>query len=141
MPDGAQLTRSTKWHITLVFLGEAAPSDVASALAGVSPPARFTLRLSGAGRFGSAAWAGIAGDLASLGVLRDRVRDALTAVGFPSEDRPFHPHLTVSYHSDRSIQRALAAHSGTEWTVDEFALVSSQNNEYTSLATWPLPPS
>ena len=138
LPAGARLTRAAKWHITLVFLGEAEPSAVSAALAGVTPPPPFRLRLTGAGRFGSAAWAGVAGDLASLGALSDRVREALTSAGFAFDGRPLHPHLTVSYHSDRAIQRALAGFSGPEWTVCEFALVSSLNQEYAQVAAWPM---
>jgi RNA 2',3'-cyclic 3'-phosphodiesterase len=107
-------------------------------LADVPSPGPFELRLSGGGQFGSAAWAGVEGDLAQLTELREDVREALTLGGFPSDERPFRPHLTVSYHSDGALRRALAAHEGDPWPVTSFELMSSTEGRYERLASWPL---
>jgi RNA 2',3'-cyclic 3'-phosphodiesterase len=40
-------------------------------------------------------WAGLAGDLAALGELQRAVTVATGALGFPAEERPFAPHLTL----------------------------------------------
>jgi 2'-5' RNA ligase len=127
-----------KWHVTLVFLGEAPPERVTSVLAEVPTPGPFSLLLKGGGRFGAAAWAGVDGDLARLTELRDAVRDALTLGGFPSDDRPFHPHLTVSYHQDALLRGALAGYAGRPWDVTTFALVESVEGRYEKVASWPL---
>jgi 2'-5' RNA ligase len=135
LPDDARLTAADKWHVTLVFLGEIEEiSDVASALSTMPTGGPFTLRLAGSGRFGSAAWAGVSGDLAALGALRESVRSALDH----ADPRPFQPHLTVSYHADRGLLAALSTHSGAQWTVAEFALVSSHDGVYETLRAWPV---
>ena len=140
LPSSAALTRTDKWHLTLVFLGEV-PDDridrVAEILAGVPTPGPFTLRLGGTGRFGKVAWAAVHGDLAELTALRDAAKAALDAGGFGSDDRPFTPHLTVSYRGDDATRRALAGYAGAPWPVTEFALVRSQDGVYSRVATWP----
>ena len=141
LPASARLTRPEKWHVTLVFLGEVDDSrrdEVAEILSGVVPPGRFALRLAGGGRFGEIAWAGLGGDLVSLAALQGELRSALAAGGFPSDQRPYNPHLTVFYHSDAATRRALAEFSGEPWQVAEFALVRSQDGDYEPLRAWPL---
>jgi 2'-5' RNA ligase len=140
LPASASLTHTDKWHVTLVFLGEVAEdqvTEVAGILRTVPVPGRFSLRLGGSGRFGAVAWAAVDGDLATLGDLRAAVKDALDARGFPSDERPFTPHLTVSYHGDEPTRRALAGYAGTSWTVSEFALVRSRDGAYEQLHSWP----
>lgn len=140
LPTSASLTPTDMWHVTLVFLGEVAEDqveEVAGILRAVPVPGRFSLRLGGSGRFGAVAWAAVGGDLAALGDLRSAVKDALDAGGFPSDERPFTPHLTVSYHGDEPARRALAGYAGTSWTVSEFALVRSRDGAYEQLQSWP----
>jgi 2'-5' RNA ligase len=89
-------------HLTLQFLGEVEAGRVdglLAALAVVSAPP-FALRLAGLGAFPSAArprvlWAGLGGDLGALGALQRAVTAATSALGFPPEERPFTPHLTL----------------------------------------------
>lgn len=124
--------RAEKWHVTLVFLGDVPDhAAVVDSLSALSRPAPFRLRLSGAGRFGSVLWAGLAGDLPALHDFRETVRSALP----PSDPRPFRPHLTVSYRFDRRLAAALEGYAGPTWTVDEFSLVSSLDGEYHRLWT------
>jgi len=111
---------------------------VASLLAEVPTPGPFSLRLNGGGRFGTAAWVGVDGDVGLLAELREGVRHALTLGGFPTDARPFQPHLTVSYHADGLLRRALAGYAGQAWAVTSFALVSSVDGRYEQLASWPL---
>lgn len=138
LPVDASLTRPAKWHVTLVFLGEAPPESVSSALCGVAPQGSFSLRLCGGGRFGTAAWAGVAGDLEALRSLQARVLSALSDAGHISDTRPYQPHLTVSYRGDRAIRAALADYEGDPWTVTEFALVESRDGNYEQLRAWPV---
>jgi RNA 2',3'-cyclic 3'-phosphodiesterase len=114
------------------------PESPAGLLAEVPSPGAFELRLTGGGRFGTVAWAGVEGDLARLTELRKSVRDALALGGFASDERPFQPHLTVSYHSDPDLRRALATYAGEPFPVTGFALVQSVEGRYDELATWPL---
>jgi 2'-5' RNA ligase len=121
-----------------VFLGEAPTDEVSAALDTVPVHESFSLSLSGGGRFGTAAWAAVAGEIPKLRALQGDVRDALA--DYLSENRPYQPHLTVSYRGDGATRAALAGYAGKPWPVDEFALVSSHDGEYETLRTWPLRP-
>ncbi|MCU7724211.1 RNA 2',3'-cyclic phosphodiesterase [Actinoplanes sp. KI2] len=138
LPAGAALTHPSKWHVTLVFLGEAPTDEVSSVLSGVAPRGNFSLRLSGGGRFGTAAWAGVTGDLEALASLQEGLRTLLSDSGFPSETRPYQPHLTVSYRGDGAMRRALAGYASSPWTVTEFALVESKDGDYLPVRSWPV---
>ena len=138
LPPGARLTKPSKWHVTLVFLGEAPPSEVSSVLARVAPRGSFSLRLAGGGRFGTAAWAGVAGDLDALASLQERLRSILSDSGYLSDSRPYRPHLTVSYRGDGAVRAALADYAGPAWTITEFALAESKDGDYLPLRSWPV---
>ena len=96
------------------------------------------MRLVGGGRFGTAAWAGVAGDLDELSRLQSAVKSDLSEAGFLSDPRPYQPHLTVSYRGDRAVRAALADYAGPPWTVTEFALVESRGGDYETLRAWPV---
>lgn len=93
-----------KMHITLKFLGEL-PSSLLPALTGALtfvaaafPP--FSLVAEGGGAFPGARnprvfWAGFREPLELAGELQQNMENALSGAGFPREDRPFHPHITV----------------------------------------------
>jgi len=138
LPPGAPLTKPSKWHVTLVFLGEAPLAEVSSVLSGVAPRGGFSLRLAGGGRFGAAAWAGVAGDLDQLGRLQRQIKSDLSVSGFLSDSRPYQPHLTVTYRGDQVVRAALADYAGSPWTVTEFALVESKDGDYLPLRSWPV---
>lgn len=91
-------------HLTLKFFGnitEAQVEAIAEAArrvaAGQTP---FTLALTGAGAFPSpknprVVWLGVGGDLDTVRDFHRRLEAAFAALGFPPEDRPFAPHLTL----------------------------------------------
>jgi 2'-5' RNA ligase len=85
------------------------------------------------------AWAAVDGDLERLATFREDVRTALEAAGFPSDPRPFTPHVTVSYQGDEATRQALATYRGDQWEATEFTLVESQAGTYRKLQSWPLP--
>jgi 2'-5' RNA ligase len=90
------------YHLTLKFLGatpdelvEAMVDRLATAVAGTPP---FKLKTSRLGAFpslekASVLWAGA--DAAELAPLFAKVEAVSTALGFPAETRPFHPHVTL----------------------------------------------
>lgn len=92
-------------HLTLKFLGQVPQGRVRAiadalqgAVAGVQP---FSLTLAQLGTFGGrqrprVVWVGLAGDIDRLRELQARVERALVDLGFPREDRPFSPHLTLA---------------------------------------------
>jgi 2'-5' RNA ligase len=92
-------------HLTLKFLGAVAPDKaqrVIDALAAaIVEPFTLNLRFDRLGSFGGRArlrvlWVGLAGDVEELAVLAEKVERALGTLGFPRENRPFAPHLTLA---------------------------------------------
>jgi RNA 2',3'-cyclic 3'-phosphodiesterase len=113
LPDGA---RDVRWvrldglHLTLRFLGptpdallEPTVSAVERAAAGAAAIGMgpIDLELTGAGTFPPgrrprALWIGIEGGTDALAALAARTEDALVAIGWDPEHRPFRPHLTLA---------------------------------------------
>jgi len=93
------------YHITVKFLGPQDPR-LASALRETVAPAvagfgRFALRLAPPGVFGRPEaprilWMGVGGDRAALGALQQAVEQAAARLGFPPEQRPYAPHITMA---------------------------------------------
>jgi len=105
-------------HLTVRFLGDTPPDlvpDVALAVrdALVGMPA-FDVVLAGAGSFPAARkaralWLGIERGAAELGALADALDPALEPLGWPPDDRPYRPHLTVARLDSASIAQGAAA--------------------------------
>ncbi|MGA8754032.1 RNA 2',3'-cyclic phosphodiesterase, partial [Candidatus Deferrimicrobium sp.] len=91
-------------HITMNFLGEIFPERVPLiersmrvVSCGVAP---FSLTAEGGGAFPGTRnprvlWVGFLEPLELVGQLQQNMGNALSGAGFPREDRPFHPHITV----------------------------------------------
>ena len=112
-----------------------------------TPP--MTLRLAGAGRFGSlrrpqVAWAGLDGDVRPLTELAKRLAAVARSLDLPTEDRPYRPHLTLGRWrpprpADGAILDPLADYRGPAWPVTEVRLVESRlgpKPSYTVVAGW-----
>jgi 2'-5' RNA ligase len=92
-------------HLTLKFLGETPAerraeieSAVDRAVRDISP---FELHLGRLGTFGSSKsprvlWVDIAGDVETLAKLQSQVEAEIGPLGFPGEERPYSPHLTLA---------------------------------------------
>lgn len=108
-------TRELRWvrdehlHLTLRFFADL-PSDraglaaEAAAAAGASVP-RFDLEVRGLGRFPShgplrVVWAGLGAGRDALAALAEALARELAARGFPADERPFTPHLTLARARD-----------------------------------------
>jgi len=104
-------TRSVKWvavdsiHVTLKFLGDVPASRIEDIRRALGPlceaAAPMRLTVAGLGAFPSPAaprilWAGLGGDLEPLSALAQEIDEALVALCFPAEHRPFAPHLTLA---------------------------------------------
>jgi 2'-5' RNA ligase len=104
-------------HLTLQFLG-AVPEErvpgVEAALRDAAREARpLSLAVRGVGGFPNArrprvVWAGLEGDLAPLAAFVAGLGARLAKLGFPPEDRPFSPHLTLGRARDRRGAPGLA---------------------------------
>jgi 2'-5' RNA ligase len=127
------------------------PSLVAAAGNAVGAAPAMTLRLAGAGRFGSARrpqvfWVGLDGDVGPLIELAERLAGAARALDLPVEDRPFRPHLTLGRWrpgapTDGTLSDRLAGYRGPDWPVTEVRLVEShlgRSSPYETVAAWPV---
>jgi 2'-5' RNA ligase len=91
-------------HITMKFLGETHRDRLAGLLEALTEAAArsspFHLVAEGAGAFPGTRnprvfWVGLREPLELVRELHENMENALSGAGFPREDRPFHPHITV----------------------------------------------
>lgn len=145
--SGAVGERTVRWvrmdglHVTLRFLGptldERLPevrSVLSAAADGVAP---FTAVLSGGGAFPGpirprVLWLGFEEGVEGFAGLSRRVEESLTAAGWPPDERPFRPHLTLARADGIAAGTAtaaalveLAAGWRVSWTVDRIGLFES----------------
>jgi 2'-5' RNA ligase len=136
--------RSVRWvrpegiHLTLKFLGDTPLETVdqvkealARAAAEASP---FAFTVGGLGCFPNArrprvVWVGLQEPTGVLARLRDAVEEQVAPLGFPTERRTFHPHLTlgrVQRHASKSEVREIgeAVASGLLETIGEMEVTS-----------------
>jgi RNA 2',3'-cyclic 3'-phosphodiesterase len=153
-PD-ARWTRPEGIHLTLKFLGDISAKQethVKKALGQMEPFEKFTLRAQGFGFFPDARrpkvfWASLEAppDLARLAV---QVEKAMEPLGFPPEQRPFKPHLTLARFkmptSQRKLESLVAVHDNPllgSFQVSEFFLWESRllpgGAEYHKIARFP----
>jgi 2'-5' RNA ligase len=115
----------------------------------VSGVPAMTLRLTGAGRFGSVRrpqvfWAGLDGDVAPLVELASRLAAVARRLELAVEDRPFRPHLTLGRWAPRrpadgTLPERLTAYRGPVWPVTEVRLIEShlgRSSPYETVAAW-----
>jgi 2'-5' RNA ligase len=97
-------------HLTLRFLGNVPDESVTSLLQAMEQATQgqtaFPLRARALGCFPHPTrprvlWVGLDDPSQTLGHLNERLMAALTPLGFPPEDRPFHPHLTLARIQNR----------------------------------------
>lgn len=103
-------------HLTLKFLGNIDPSRIepiaAAAAEAVKNEPPLTLELGGLGAFPNlrnprVVWIGIRGEVERLCRIQARLEQGLEALGFPREERPFRPHLTLGRVKDKRRSCAL----------------------------------
>jgi 2'-5' RNA ligase len=134
-----------KLHFTLVFLGEVGEGRlpelkqiVEASCARIKP---FTLKVKGIGCFPDyfqprIIWLGLKGDLTSLAALQKQLKAGLSGQGFPTDAKPFRPHITLGrikearFRERREIGRQLKGlrikEIAVEWRVERVGLYSSQ---------------
>ncbi len=144
-------------HLTLKFLGSVQPSCIPQILSALKPLGEmtdtFSLDVHGIGVFPNrrrprVLWVGVSGQTQSLCRLASEVVAALEPLGFPLDEKTYHPHLTLArIKRDNDIVGsalledgvfASDRHLGT-LTVDRFILFQSDLNSagacYTPLGT------
>lgn len=108
----------SKVHLTLKFFGAIPPEKIEKAVQALLPIAAhwrpFSMEISGLGCFPSkerprVIWLGINKGHQELSLLQKEVEEELVHVGFPAEERPFSPHLTLGrVRSGRGLNALLA---------------------------------
>jgi RNA 2',3'-cyclic 3'-phosphodiesterase len=103
-------------HITLKFFGnitDVQVTDITEAVTALAANLKpFTLTVTDAGAFPSpksprVVWLGVGGDLDIMQEFYRRLETAFAALGFPPEDRPLSPHLTLGRVKSPSGRTAL----------------------------------
>jgi RNA 2',3'-cyclic 3'-phosphodiesterase len=146
--------RAANLHVTLKFLGNTDPekiTQIADALRSVCSPQAVTLEFRGLGFLPNEKrprvfWAGMTSspNLPGLAADIDRV---IHQFGFPMEDRPFTPHLTLARFDPLGLPSKLSAilhqHSSDNFgslTTREFHLIESKlkstGAEYTTVQSF-----
>lgn len=92
-------------HLTLKFFGNISLSEVPVIIEAIRPVTSvsrpFALEIRSAGVFPNAArprvlWLGMGGETVRLVSMQAQIETVLAGAGFPKEDRPFRPHLTLA---------------------------------------------
>ena len=126
-------------HITLAFLGPVTKAGL-ERVVGIPPipSPEFTIELDRLGywRGSRVLWLGPARQPAALLSLERRLWDALVAVGFERERRPYRAHVTLARKA-RSVEQSI---NPVVWPVSELALVESRpgarHSVYEVLRVW-----
>jgi RNA 2',3'-cyclic 3'-phosphodiesterase len=144
-PNTAKWVDPGSIHLTLKFLGETRLSlvpPITSALDDIAkntPPLALSVTEASAFpdlRRVQVVWVGLTGSLSVLNKLQKDIESAIAPLGFPTEKRPFVPHLTLARMrdtatlQDRQNLGVVIAHSGLETsiklTVGSICLVQSR---------------
>jgi 2'-5' RNA ligase len=105
LPLEAAWVREAGFHITLKFLGEVDSSLIAPIVACMTTATQhyhpFSLTVSGVGVFPHESsprvlWVGVRDMTGLLRQVQQTLEAHLTRLGYPPEDRPFSPHLTLA---------------------------------------------
>lgn len=151
----AKWARAENLHVTLKFLGETEPSKIAAineTLGSIRSGQPIIMEFRGLGFFPNARgprvfWVGMEAS-ANLKALADEIEQRLHPLGFPVEDRPFTPHLTLArFHSPGlppKLGQPVTENSSRSFgslTAREFHLIESKlkstGAEYTTLQSFP----
>lgn len=93
-----------KIHLTLKFFGNIEESRIDLILKSIEEPIRntlpFSLKVRGVGAFPDlknprVVWMGLVDGKGVVGAFQKQIESQSGKIGFQSEDRPFHPHLTL----------------------------------------------
>lgn len=150
----AKWVRADNLHITLKFLGETEAgrlNQVQTTLAAIRSPQPVALHFRALGFFPNEKrprvfWAGTETS-PNLAPLAAEIDHALQKLGFPLEERPFRPHLTLARFNPPGMPPKLLAaaqhnqsHSFGSFSTPEFHLIESKlkptGAEYTTLQSF-----
>jgi len=147
-----------QYHLTLKFLGNCADHQIAKLHHALEETARdhtsFGLSFEGAGFFKSGSslrvlWLGVSEGKEKVSRLADDLNEACSVAGFPREEKPFHPHLTLARSKEsfsartiESIVRQIPSPALSPVLIEKVSLIEStlspQGPHYTTLYRVPL---
>ena len=137
--SGGRGTPPGNLHITLAFLGPVTQADLERVMeVPPIPSPEFPIELDRLGywRGSRVLWLGPTRQPAALLDLERRLWDALVAVGFERERRPYRAHVTLARKA-RPVEQAI---NPVVWPVSELALVQSRpgarHSVYEVLRVW-----
>ena len=138
----ASWVKPSNIHLTLKFLGEVDPGDLASIGEAIEKATRrhrsFSLHIGGVGAFPNLArprvmWVGVKVGAGRVSGLTQDINIALSHCGFSFDTKKFNPHLTIARLKERIDLRPYTDHyrqydriNGAEMSVDTISLVQSQ---------------
>ena len=126
---GGRATRDENIHLTLAFVGNVRQAEIATleAILDALPRRGFELTLDHAGTWNHAeiAWLGPRTVPDALDDLHNALSAALVEAGYPIDDRPFRPHLTLARRGRRSLGRESG--SSLSWRVGGVSLMRSES--------------
>jgi len=140
---GARFVTPENWHVTLRFLGDADPNDVAASLGGAKFVAT-TVELGPSVDVGDGRVLFV--PAAGADALASEVIRATRHLGDEPIRTRFRGHITIARFKKRAnMPRALGTLISASWEPSEVALVEStlrpDGPRYDTLATWPIPTS
>lgn len=125
-------------HLTLQFLGEVPPAKIGLIEERLHITSQqhnpFSLTLNSTGSFGKGnplrvVWVGLNGDLSKLAYLQNSIAASLAAVGYPPEDKPYQPHVTLGREVELPEPGLLQGFNREieklPFTVERFSLIKS----------------
>ena len=137
--SGGPGTPAGNLHITLAFLGPLTEADLATVVrVPPIPSTAFTIELDKLGYWSRSRvlWLGATRVPGELVQLERNLWDALVAVGFERERRPYHPHVTIARKA-RSVETPVQS---VVWPVSKLGLVESRpgtrHSVYEVLREW-----
>lgn len=149
-PQAISWTKPEQIHLTLSFLGDVEISLLSRLQFALESETRHwdavELQVGAIGCFPGVRkprvlWAGFTGGIDSLRLIKLRADECVSKSGIPSENRPFHPHMTVGRvrHPERRFNHfRISAVTPIRWTSEEVFLVRSSSGHYSILNCWQL---
>jgi RNA 2',3'-cyclic 3'-phosphodiesterase len=121
--SGVRWTTRDQWHVTLRFFGEADVDEAVAALSTIDARPADAVMGPRARRLGASV---VVLPVAGLDEIAAAVVAATAHVGRPSEDRPFHGHLTLARLRDRTKIDLRLLECASTWPASSVALVESR---------------
>lgn len=154
LPDlPGRVAAPENWHLTLRFIGRMDEVSFERLLGDLDQEDRggpFRVRLAGLGAFpnsrrAAVLWVGVDQGSTELTALAGQMEEIVTGIGIEAEDRPFHPHLTLSRIRPPENVAAMLDAGGAisvTWRADHLTVYSSTTGSggarYETLETFAL---